>query len=136
MMMNYYLMFDRSCEEALKLYEKAFGGQIVEMQKFSDMPPNPNYPVAEENKDLVLHARLQIGEAMFMCSDSSGHTAPGSNMYISITGDKALVEGAWNDLKEGGKVEMDLTPTFFAELHGSLQDKFGINWMFTVEKPS
>jgi predicted 3-demethylubiquinone-9 3-methyltransferase (glyoxalase superfamily) len=30
---------------------------------------------------------------------------------------------------QGGRV-----PTFEAKSHGSLQDKFGINWMFTVLK--
>jgi PhnB protein len=33
-----------------------------------------------------------------------------------------------------GKIYIDLTPTFFAELNGSLQDKFSINWMFTAMK--
>jgi PhnB protein len=37
-------------------------------------------------------------------------------------------------LKQEGEVYMDLAPSFFAKLHGSLRDKYGINWMFTALK--
>jgi PhnB protein len=56
-------------------------------------------------------------------------------MYITITvKDSNFVKTAWDILKQDGKIHMELTPSFFAVLHGSLQDKFGINWMFTVSK--
>jgi PhnB protein len=49
-MLGHYLMFNRNCAEALLVYEKAFDAKITEMQKYGDMPPNPNFPVPEENK--------------------------------------------------------------------------------------
>jgi PhnB protein len=56
-------------------------------------------------------------------------------MYITITGkDPALIRNAWDTLKEGAEIHMELRPAFFAALHGSLQDRFGVNWMFTLEK--
>ena len=45
-----------------------------------------------------------------------------------------LVRNAWNLLKEDAEIYMDLAPTFFAALHGSLRDRFGVNWMFTGER--
>lgn len=45
-----------------------------------------------------------------------------------------LVRNAWNLLKEDAEIYMDLAPTFFATLHGSLRDRFGVNWMFTGER--
>lgn len=57
---------------------------------------------------------------------------PGANMYISVTTkDLSLVENAWDLLKQDAEIYMELASTFFAELHGSLRDKFGVNWMFT-----
>jgi PhnB protein len=54
-------------------------------------------------------------------------------MYVTITtGDEAMVLRAWDALKEGGEVYMALQPSFFAKLHGSLRDQFGVNWMFTA----
>ncbi|MCL2352478.1 MAG: hypothetical protein FWC55_08110, partial [Firmicutes bacterium] len=65
--------------------------------------------------------------------DGKNRRADGENMYITMTTkDAAAVQKAWDTLKEGAEVYMDLAPTFFAALHGSLRDRFGINWMFTV----
>jgi len=135
-MIGHYLLFNRNCEQALEAYKEAFGGKIVEMKKFGDMPPNPEFPMAESDKNLVLHARLVIDNQELMCSDGMrvDTDVNGNNMYISITGDKAFIQKAWDILKQDGTVYMDLAPTFFAELHGSLQDQFGINWMFSAMK--
>lgn len=134
-MVGHYLMFNRNCEEAVKTYEKAFNGKIAEMKKYKDMPPNPAFPIAEEYKNLVLHACLQIDGMEIMCADSSDKSTRGNNMYVSITTkDAGLVEKAWGILKQDGEIYAELGPTFFAVLHGSLQDKYGINWMFTALK--
>ncbi|KPU44634.1 hypothetical protein OXPF_17200 [Oxobacter pfennigii] len=59
----------------------------------------------------------------------------GNNMYVSITTkDEAFIQKAWDILKQDGEVYMEPTSSFFTTLHGSLRDKFGINWMFTVLK--
>jgi len=134
-MTGHYFMFNRNCAEALELYARAFNSKITEMQKYGDMPPNPAFPVAEGDKNLVLHAVLKIEGTEIMAADSRDRNESGSNMYITITTkDRDYVQKAWDLLKQGGKVYMELTPTFFALLHGSLKDKFGINWMFTVMK--
>jgi PhnB protein len=55
-------------------------------------------------------------------------------MYITLTSSNAeMIKQAWDTLKKDGKVYLELNPTFFAKLHGHLQDKFGTNWMFSVE---
>ena len=134
-MIGHYLMFNRNCEEAVKTYEKAFDGKVIEMQKYSDMPPNPAFPIRDEDKNLVLHAKLQLDGMELMCADSSEKSTKGDNMYVSITTtDAGLVKKAWDILKQDGKIYMELSPSFFAVLHGSLQDKYGINWMFTALK--
>jgi PhnB protein len=128
-------MFNRNCADALDFYSKAFDAKIIEMQKYGDMPPNPAFPIAESDKNLVLHARIEIAGMEIMCADGSEKIIAGDNMYISVTvKDSSMVQKAWDILKQNGKIYMELTPSFFAVLHGSLQDKFGISWMFTVSK--
>jgi len=134
-MIGHYLMFNRNCKEALETYAKAFSVKIAEMQTYGDMPPNPAFPVPESDKGLVLHSRLVIDGTELMCADSSRGSTSGTNMYISVTTpDSSLVTKAWDILKSGGEVYMDLAPSFFAQLHGSLCDRFGVNWMFTALK--
>jgi PhnB protein len=121
--------------EALETYAKAFNAKIGEAQKYGDMPPNPAFPIADSDKGLVLHARLTIDGTELMCADASESSSAGSNMYVTVTTpDAALVQKAWDALKDGGEIYMDLAPSFFAHLHGSLRDRFGINWMFTASK--
>jgi PhnB protein len=134
-MIGHYLMFNRNCSEALETYSKAFSAKIGEIQKYGDMPPNSEFPIAESDKGLVLHARLNINGTELMCADASELSAGGNNMYVTVTTpDTAIVQKAWDILKDGGKIYMELAPSFFANLHGSLQDRYGINWMFTASK--
>ncbi|MFV0464693.1 MAG: VOC family protein [Lachnospiraceae bacterium] len=134
-MLGHYLLFNRTCAEALSFYEKVFDTKIVEMGKYGDMPANPAFPISEEDKGLVLHSRIVIDGTELMCADASNGSTSSDNMYVSLmTQDAELVQKAWDRLKEGGHIYLDLSPSFFAVLHGSLQDKFGINWMFTASK--
>lgn len=134
-MLGHYLLFNRNCKEAIETYEKAFNGKIIEKQAYSDMPPNPDFPVSEQDKDLILHAKILIGDMEIMCADSSESCTKGNNMYLTITTkDEGLVKNAWDILAQDGQVYMELTPSFFASLHGSLCDKYGVNWMFTALK--
>jgi PhnB protein len=133
-MIKPYLMFNRECDEAFKLYQKAFNGEIIAIQKYGDMPPNPDFPVAEDDKNLVLHAELKITEnGSILGSDYRQDLQSDGKVSISVelsTEETAIK--AWNVLKDNGTVHMDLQPTFFAKLHGSLKDRFGVTWMFTV----
>lgn len=133
-MIKPYLMFNRECDEAFKLYQKAFNGEMVSIQKYGDMPPNPQFPVAESDKSLVLHAELKLTESgTIMGSDGNREFQTGDRVSISVELDsEELAKNAWNILKDGGAVHMELQPTFFAKLHGSVKDKYGVTWMFTV----
>ena len=136
-MIGHYLMFNNNCEEALEIYKKAFDAKILAKQTYGDMPSNPEFPVAEEDRGLVLNAQFEIFGTVLMASDVGPLSAEkGSNMYVTITTeDKKWVLKAWELLlREGGEVINDLEPAFFAKLHGSLRDKFGIGWMFSVSR--
>lgn len=111
-MIGHYLMFNRNCEEALRAYEKALDTKIGEMQKYGDMPSNPAFPIADADKNLVLHARIPIDGAELMCADSSERSTSGDNMYVSVTSDEAVVQKAWDVLKQDGKIYMELAPSF------------------------
>jgi PhnB protein len=131
-MFSHYLMFAGDCAQALDVYARAFGADIVEKQTYGDIP-NPGFPVSDEMKGLVLHSRLVWEGSELMCADASERHQYGDTMYVSVsTTDEALVRRAWDILKDGAEVYMDLAATFFSGAHGSLRDRFGINWMFTV----
>jgi PhnB protein len=131
-MLGHYLMFNGDCAQALEDYAKAFSVTVAEMQRYGDVP-DAGFPISEEQKGLVLHARLVIDGTDIMCADSTDRSLAGSNMYITLTTmDAEMVKKAWDALEPKAEVYMPLTQTFFALAHGSLRDRYGVNWMFTV----
>ena len=133
-MFQQYLMFGGDCEEALKTYEKALGGKVTFLCRYGDTP-DAKFP--EEQKNLVLHANLCVGDSSIMCADYPHKTTVGDNAFVMPSFE--TVEGvkkAWAVLKEGGEVKEELGECFFAEIYGTLRDRYGINWMLMIEKES
>lgn len=98
------------------------------------MPPNPDFPVAEEIKNYVLHSCIKIaGDGLIYASDTQQEFLAGGRVSICVELDsEEEVSKAWNVLKVDGQIEVELSPTFFAKLYGSVKDRFGITWQFIV----
>lgn len=133
-----YLNFPRSTEEAFNFYKSVFGGEFINgINRFSDVPPQEgNPPMAEADKNLVMHITLPIlGGHMLMGTDapeSMGFTVKyGNNIYINLEPDtRTETEKLFKALSEGGKVEMELQEMFWGDYFGSCTDKYGVQWMF------
>jgi PhnB protein len=136
---NIYLNFNGNCREAVQYYADVFGLDKPELMTFGDQPPNPEYPLPEEAKDLIMHARLNIQGSIVMFSDTFPGMpfAQGSNNFslAVVSSDTEQLQAIFHKLKEGGSVQMELQETFWSKSYGSLQDKFGINWQVSHEDP-
>ena len=136
---NPYLTFNGNCEEAFNFYKSVFGGDFPYAGKFKDMPEDPRFSVAEEDKEKIMHISLPISkETTLMGSDSSeafGHASiQGNNYSISInTNTVDEVTRIYNALSVGGVIKMPLEKTFWGAYFGMFTDKFGIHWMVNCE---
>ena len=136
---NPYLTFSGNCEEAFNFYKTVFKTEIQFAGKFKDMPENPDYPVAEEDKEKIMHVSLPISkETTLMGSDSSKafgqSTLQGNNFSISVSCDtNEEVDQIFNELADGGIIKFPLEKTFWESYFGMLTDKFGIHWMVSCE---
>lgn len=63
-----YLTFEGDCEEAMRHYAKVLGGKIVAMRPHEGTPAADYVPPDWRAK--ILHARLHVGDAVLMASDS------------------------------------------------------------------
>jgi len=138
-----YLNFARNTEEAFNFYKTVFGGEFAGpgFSRFRDIPPSPDVPpVAEADKDLVMHVELPIlGGHLLMGTDapeSMGFTVnTGNNVHISLETDtKEQTDKLFTALSNGGKVTMPLADMFWGAYYGSCTDKYGIQWMFNCPK--
>ncbi len=137
MQFTVYLTFNGNCEEAMNFYAKAFDTQIAHIQRFGDMPPSEEYPVSEDEKNLVMHSSIMVEGQTLMASDSGKKHSyvAGNNVTININcSSMEEIQRLYANLSEGGHVTMPLTDTFWGAHFGMCTDKFGVNWMFNYEK--
>ena len=132
---NPYLNFNGDCKEAMELYARVLGGKL-DIQTFGESPMASQ--VGPSMKDLVIHARLSIGDAVLMASDAPAdkYQRP-QGTFVSINVDGAAdADRIFNALAEGGSVDMPIQETFWATRFGMLVDQFGIPWMVNCEERS
>ena len=125
-----YFTFNGNCEEAVKFYQKVLGGE-AKIMHYGDAPPNPAFPVAENVKNLVLHAELRKDGHLIRFSDTFPNApySPGNNISFSLEfATPEETRAMFEALAAGGKIEMELQKTFFSPLYGKLTDKFGVAW--------
>jgi PhnB protein len=129
-----YLYFDGTCADAIQFYAEVFGGTIVSSQRWSDMPPNPNYPISDEQKNRVMHVHMEAKSFALMASDGTpGTEQKGGNISLSLNlEDVAEGEKLFSALSSGGSVDTPLRDMFWGAKFGQFTDKFGIDWMFNI----
>ena len=132
-----YVAFNGNCREAVAYYEKAFNVK-AEVSRYKDAPAENGYQASKETENYVMHAQLEIGGAAIMLSDvpPESPVKVGDNIAVMAEFDDAdKLEAAFELLKAGGKVHMELTETFWSKRFGSVTDKFGIGWNLTLGHP-
>lgn len=136
MAVDVYINFNGNCREAVMFYAEAFGTEQPKIMTFGEQPQNPDYPLPEEAKDLVMHTRLNISGSNVMFSDTfPGHPfVEGNNITLAVVSkDMDEIKFAFNRLQEGGTIGMELQETFWSPCYGQLTDKFGIGWQFSFD---
>lgn len=129
-----YITFTGNCEEAINFYAEKLGGEVLFAQRYGESPMKGMGP-----DDAIMHATVKIGDSTIMASDNCSKDHPtniGNNISLAMgSTDIAAAEGMFERMSEGANVIMPMQETYWAERFGMLTDKFGINWMFNVDKP-
>lgn len=128
-----YLIFNGNCEEAMNFYSKALGGQMGQVSRYSDIPPDQNQMHMEGDK--IMHTQfIMDGEPLLMASD--GPTTDKDSGMVSLSldyKDAGSMDSAFAKLSDGGTVTMPLQDTFWNARFGMLTDQYGVKWMFNHE---
>jgi len=130
-MCEMFINFDGDCREAVEFYAKVFRSEIGNLMTYADAPSDPNYTLPEADRNRVLYAGLRLGGITVMFSDcpAGSEFIRGNNVAPTYSvDDKDEVTRIYNELKDGGEVYMELGQTFFSELFGMVEDKFGVIW--------
>jgi PhnB protein len=127
-----YLNFQGRAREAMEFYHEVLGGKLDMLTIGENGVPKPAGP-----GDGIMHSHLDADGAVVMATDGSpAHPATaGDNFAIALGGtDEERLTKAFNGLAEGGQVKMPLAPQSWGAQLGYLADKFGVNWMVSIDK--
>lgn len=136
MAIEVYLNFNGDAREAVEFYANVFQTEAPQIMTFGDAPPDPNFQIPEEAKQLVMHTNLNIAGSRVMFSDTwpGSPFVVGNNISITVVSeDEQLIRSAFEGLKEGGTVAMELQETFWSKCYGAVKDKFGVEWQVSLD---
>ncbi|HBU82812.1 MAG TPA: VOC family protein [Paenibacillus sp.] len=136
-----YLNFDGNTEQVIAFYSEALNASKVKKVKFKDFPQDPNYPLPENELNMIMESSLEFAGGKIMMSDLlpsmknvTGELVKGNNVIVSIIiDDKQASEKYFSNLSVGGYVIMPLSEMPWSSCFGMLVDKFGIVWKFNSD---
>jgi PhnB protein len=130
---NPHINFNGNAEEAFTFYKSVFGGEFAILMRLKDIS-SPEFPVAENDANKILHIALPIGKNLLMANDvpeSMGRTNENENRSkISISAEsKEEADKLFNGLSVGGQIEAPIGDSPWGSYFGMFRDKYGIEWI-------
>jgi PhnB protein len=131
---NPYLNFPGNTEEAFNFYKSVFGGEFLALTRFREFGAGV-MEMAEADLDKIAHIALPLGAGCILMGTDVTESSPGTltigtNVYITLEPDTIdEAQGLFDALSNGGRIEMPMQRTEWAELYGICADKYGVQWM-------
>ncbi len=134
---NPQINFNGNAEEAFNFYKSVFGGDFSKIIRFKDIS-SPEYPVAENELNKIMHIALPIGPNVLIGNDipeSMGRVDENENRSkIAVTvASRGEANKLFNGLSTGGNVEVPPGDNDEAVFFGMFRDQFGIEWIVDFE---
>ena len=128
-----YLFFRGNCRDAMQFYKAAFGGEL-KISTVGEAPPG-SMPNQEQHTNDVMHSHLSGGLVSLLASDSEHASPETKKVELCISGsNEQELRAAFDKLSQGGKIKMKLEKQFWGDTFGSVTDRFGVDWMFNINK--
>jgi PhnB protein len=132
-LINPHINFNGNAEEAFNFYKSVFGGEFAMVIRFKDMA-SPEFPMAENEANKIMHIALPIGNNVLMANDVPefmGRVNENENRSkISISAEnKEEADKLFSGLSAGGNIEMPIGDSPWGSYFGMFRDKYGIEWM-------
>ena len=130
---NPHINFNGNAEEAFTFYKSVFGGEFAKIIRFKDIS-SPEFSVAENDANKIMHIALPIGKNILMANDvpeSMGKTNESENRSkISISAEsRDEADKLFNGLSAGGQIEGPIGDSPWGSYFACFRDKYGIEWM-------
>ncbi len=128
-----HINFNGNAEEAFHFYRSVFGGDFEKIIRFKDIS-SPEFPVAEDEANKIMHIALPIGNNRLMGNDVPGFMGKvnenENRSKIAVdAASRAEADKLFNGLSAGGTIEVPIGDSFGSSYFGMFRDQFGIEWI-------
>jgi PhnB protein len=137
--LNPYLVFNGNCEAAFHFYAAVFGGEILYMGRYRDVPTTDQQTFPNALAEKIMHATLQINPAIVLMGNDVANADPSKSeigntfsLYISTETEQDAYR-IFGELATDGKIILPIGPTFWSTHYGMVTDQFGIQWKITFD---
>ena len=135
-----HIHFNGDAEEAFMFYKSVFGGEFTKLMRYKDLSI-AEFPMHDADANRLMHIALPIGKSSVLLGsdvlEMMGRITETDNRNtISISAEsRAEADKLFNELSEGGHIEMPLTDGPLGSYFGMFADKYSVQWMvdFTPE---
>jgi len=136
-LINPHINFNGNAHEAFNFYKSVFGGEFSKVMFLKDLS-SPEFPVAENDANKIMHIALPIGKNVLMGNDVPefmGRVNENENRSkISVSAQsKEEADKLFNGLSAGGSIEVSMAASPWGTYFGMFRDKYGIEWMIDFD---
>jgi len=139
MKLNVYLNFNGNTETAINFYRSVFGGELVDLMRWKEMPGAEG--VSTENGEKIMHVTLSVGDNLVLHAsdvlESMGRKlVVGNNFSLMLEpASKDEADRYFKQLSVNGKIDTPMQDMFWGDYYGDLTDQFGVQWMINFTYP-
>lgn len=130
-----YIILAGNTREAIQFYEQTIGAKVLSIITYGDMPDMSN-TLDDSQKNLIAHAKLQVGESELMFSDTPDASTiqAGNQVTICITTNEVEKSRViFEALSQGGKINLPFKEEPFSPGFGDVTDKYGVTFQIYTE---
>ena len=129
MQINPHLNFNGQCAEAFAFYEKCLRGKIEMSMTYGESPMAGQFDAASQK--MVIHTSMVVGDQRLTGGDAPGgrYQKPQGFQIALDVKEEAEAGRIFDELSQGGSIQMPLQKTFWARRFGMFVDRYGIPWM-------
>lgn len=128
--LNPYIGFRGVAREAMRFYEHVFGGTLT-LNTFGEFGAQESSEQAEQ----VMHAMLETTDGFTIMAGDMGSGGAGANIAMCLNGDDVdQLRGYWQQLSDGGTVQVPLQKQMWGDEFGACVDRFGVSWMVNIAR--
>ena len=134
---NPHMNFNGNAEEAFTFYRSVFGGEFTKIIRFKDLS-SPEFPIAENDANKIMHIELPIGKNFLMANDvpeimgKTNENENRSKIFIHAES-RDEADKLFNGLSAGGTIEGHIGDSPWGTYFGMFRDKYGIEWMVNFD---